>query len=266
MTDALLTGTGVAVIAHRGGARLHPENTLLAFDHARDLGVDGFELDVHLSQDGEPVVIHDATLDRTTDARGPVAARTAAELAQVDAGFHFDPEGGFPFQARAGGVPRLAEVLERYATMPVIIEIKGNRPEVAERAIAVVREVRAQDRVIVAGFSSAVMTAARRLAPELPTSAAREEGRAAIRRSYFWLRPKVTGYRAFLVPFEREGRRFPKRFVYLARRAGIPVHAWTVNHAKDMRLLASWGVKAILTDNPDIALEIRERENWRIGD
>jgi len=254
MPVPLLTGTGVAVVAHRGGAGLRPENTRLAFDHARDLGVDGFECDVHLSKDGEPVVIHDATLDRTTDARGPVSARTAAELSQVDAGFHFDPEGGFPFQARAGGVLRLAELLERYAPLPIIIEIKGTRPDVAERAIAVVREARAEPRVIIAGFSSTVMDAARRFAPGLPTSASREEGRSAIQRSYFWLRPKLTGYRAFLVPFERDGRRFPRRFVTLASRAGIPVHAWTVNNGADMRLLAGWGAKAILTDIPDVAL------------
>lgn len=256
MPVSLLTGTSVAVVAHRGGAGLRPENTLLAFDHARDLGVDGFECDVHLSNDGEPVVIHDATLDRTTDARGPVSARTAAELAQVDAGFQFDPEGGFPFQARTGGVPRLAELLERYAGLPIIIEIKGNRPDVAERAIAVVREGRAEERVIIAGFSSAAMDAARRLAPELPTSASRDEGRSAIQRSYFWLRPKPTGYRAFLVPFEREGRRFPRRFVTFARRSRIPVHAWTVNHAVEMRLLASWGVRGLVTDVPDLALQV----------
>src|SRR5512134_2212691 len=79
MIERLLSLTDVAAIAHRGGARLRPENTLAAFDHALSLGVDALECDVHLSRDGEPVVIHDPTLDRTTEASGPVAARTAAE-------------------------------------------------------------------------------------------------------------------------------------------------------------------------------------------
>ena len=89
MIRRLLSLTEPAVIAHRGGSKLRPENTLAAFDHAASLGVDGLECDVHLSRDGEPVVIHDPTLDRTTDASGPVSALTADELARVDAGYRF---------------------------------------------------------------------------------------------------------------------------------------------------------------------------------
>ena len=90
------------VFAHRGGAKLAPENTLAAFENGMALGSDGFECDVHLSRDGVPVVIHDPTLDRTTDATGAVGHRTADELAAVDAGYHFAPEQGFPV-SRAGG-------------------------------------------------------------------------------------------------------------------------------------------------------------------
>ena len=84
-------GDRLTVFAHRGGAGLAPENTRGAFRQAAALGVDGCELDVRLSKDGEVVVIHDATLDRTTDADGPVSALTAAELGRVDAGFRFGP-------------------------------------------------------------------------------------------------------------------------------------------------------------------------------
>src|SRR5262245_51004426 len=98
----------MAVIAHRGGSKLRPENTLASFDHAIALGVDALECDVHLSADGEPVVIHDATLDRTTDASGPVADRRADDLAGLDAGFHFAAADGFPYRGRGLGVPRLA--------------------------------------------------------------------------------------------------------------------------------------------------------------
>ena len=103
------------VFAHRGGCALGPENTIAAFDRGLAAGADGFELDVHLSADGIVVVCHDDTLERTTGAVGPVRARTAAELARVDAGHRFvDAAGGFPFRGRGIGVPTLRDVLERY--------------------------------------------------------------------------------------------------------------------------------------------------------
>src|SRR5215210_8056999 len=90
------------VYAHRGGAKLRPENTLASFDNGLALGADGLELDVRLSRDGQVVVHHDAALDRTTNASGPVADRTAAELAMVDAGYRFEARDGaasrFPFR------------------------------------------------------------------------------------------------------------------------------------------------------------------------
>ena len=103
------------VFAHRGGCALGPENTLAAFDRGHAAGADGFELDVHLSADGVVVVCHDATLERTTDAAGPLAARTAADLALVDAGHRFvDAAGAFPFRGLGVGIPTLSEVLQRY--------------------------------------------------------------------------------------------------------------------------------------------------------
>ena len=119
----LVSSSEVSVIAHRGGSKIRPENTLAAFSHALTLGVDACECDVHLSRDREPVVIHDPTLDRTTDARGPVSALSAEDLSRVDAGFHFDPAGGFPLRGLTGGVPRLAEVLGRLGDTPLVIEI-----------------------------------------------------------------------------------------------------------------------------------------------
>ncbi len=105
----LLSLDHLNVIAHRGGSKLRPENTLAAFDHAVTLGVDAIECDVQLSRDGEVVVIHDATLDRTTDARGPVSSLSAAELGRVDAGFHFGAAQGHPCRGKGVYVPRLAE-------------------------------------------------------------------------------------------------------------------------------------------------------------
>lgn len=252
----LLRLTGAAVLAHRGGLALRPENTLAAFDHARSLGVDGFEIDVHLSRDGEPVVIHDAMLERTTNGTGPVGARSADELAGVDAAWAFGPAERFPFRGRGLGVPRLSDVLDRYREMAIVVEIKGDDPRTAARTVAVIREAGAEGRVMVAGFSQAVVDAARRLAPDVPTSASRPESRAAIRRARFWLPLSPPAYRAFLVPFRHVGLpQFGRRFVRTARQAGVPVHAWTINDPGDMRTLIDWGVTGLVTDRPDLAIE-----------
>src|SRR4029453_16267 len=140
-------GDRLTVFAHRGGAGLAPENTRGAFSQAAALGVDGCELDVRLSKDGEVVVIHDATLDRTTDADGPVSALTAAELGRGGAGFPFRPGGGVPGgrgggggpgRGRGEGGPGLPEFLADPPALPFIVEVKGDAPAVARAAAAVV--------------------------------------------------------------------------------------------------------------------------------
>src|SRR5260221_5286316 len=126
------------VYAHRGGSKLRPENTVLAFDHGLSLGADGLEFDVHLSRDGVVVIHHDTTLDRTTNGRGPLTALTADELARLDAAYNFlaphpaaPAHPTQPFRGAAGGIPRLDDVLRRYPSIPLIIELKLNDPELA---------------------------------------------------------------------------------------------------------------------------------------
>ena len=206
MLSRLLSLDEVAAIAHRGGSKLRPENTFAAFDHAVALGVDAIECDVHLSRDGEVVVIHDATLERTTDASGPVSARSAAELARIDAAFRFGSADGHPFRGRGFGVPRLAELLERI-TIPIIVEIKGNQPPVADTVLGVIADAKAIDRVIIGGFSTAVLERVRRVNPDAVTSASKEEARAALHRSYFRLSPKDPSYWLFQVPYRFRARR-----------------------------------------------------------
>lgn len=254
---ALLALDRVVAIAHRGGSRLRPENTLAAFDHALSLGVDGLECDVHLSSDGEVVVIHDETLDRTTDATGPVSGRTAAELARVDAGYRLGEADGFPFRGQHIGVPRLAELLTRYAALPLIIEVKGENAEVGRRAVAVVRECHAEARVILAGFSQIVLDEVRQLAPEIVTSASRLEAQSAFARSRFWWPVKSTPARVFQVPLRIKGREvFGRRFVQAARRTGTAVHAWVIDAPEDMARLVAMGVTGLISDRPDVAVRV----------
>ncbi len=249
----------LTAIAHRGGSTLRPENTLAAFDHAVALGADAVECDVHLSRDREVVVIHDSTLERTTDATGAVAGMTAAQLARVDAGFHFGPSEGFLFRGHRIGVPTLHELLERYRDVPIIVEIKGQDTHAAERTVAVIREHDAVRRVIVGGFSQDVLDAVRRSCPELVTSASSPEARSALTRSYFWLPPAHAAFALFQMPFRLRGRQmFRRSFVRTARRARLPVQAWIVDDPDDMRQLIGWGVTGIISDRPDLAVGVVE--------
>lgn len=249
------------VYAHRGGRAHRPENTVLAFEHALACGADGLELDVHLAADGEVVVCHDATLDRTTDTAGPLAARTSTELAAVDAGFRFERAGLYPFRGQRAGVPTLRAVLEQFPGTRVIIEMKANEPALADAAVALVRDRQLEGRACLGSFGTAVLRRARVLAPDVATSGSREEVRLALYRS--WVRWPVgaPAYHAYQIP-EWSGAHHvvTPRFVRDAHRANIAVHVWTVNDEADMRRLLDWGVDGLITDVPDLA--VRVRDEW----
>ena len=240
------------VFAHRGGAALRPENTILAFDHGLSLGADGIELDVHLSRDGVVVVHHDATLERTTDGRGPVAALTAGELARLDAGYHFPG-----FRGLAGGVPTLDDVVRRYADALFLIELKLNDPVLAHRTIDAIRSAGAVDRSALGSFGTRVLRAAREYEPRISTGASREETRLALYRSWVRWPVRRPRYREFQVP-EMSGstRVVSPRFVKHAHDSGVAVRVWTVNHETDMRRLLDWGVDALISDRPDVAVQL----------
>lgn len=246
------------IYAHRGGAALRPENTLAAFDHGMACGADGLELDVHLSKDGVVVIHHDDTLERTTSGRGRVAGCTAAELSALDAGFHFsDASGGYPFRDKGIGVPALRDVLRRYPSVPLIIELKKSGARLAERVIDEVRAAGAVDRVAIGSFYADALRAARSYDPSIATGAATGETRWALYRSWIGWPIGETPYREFQVP-ERSGLTpiVTPRFVSAAHRAGIAVKVWTVNAADDMRRLLSIGVDGLITDRPDIARSV----------
>jgi glycerophosphoryl diester phosphodiesterase len=253
------------VYAHRGGAVLRPENTIVAFDNGLALGADGLELDVHLSRDGVVVVHHDATLDRTTDAHGALAEKTADELARVDAGYWFQAAGRngrsaegadfYPFRGQGIGIPGFREVLAKYPSASLIVELKVNHVELARAVIEELRHADAIDRVAIGSFGWRVLRAVRELEPRIATGAAREEVRWALYRSWVYWPLGETRYREFQVPEEAGTTRIvTRRFVAHAHRAGLPVKVWTVNDPADMRRLLDWGVDALISDRPDFAV------------
>jgi glycerophosphoryl diester phosphodiesterase len=228
------------VFAHRGGMTLGPENTVQTFDAGMKAGADGLELDVRLSSDGVVVVHHDETLERTTRGSGPVADKTAAELLDL-------------------GVPTLREVLERYPQARIIIEMKD---DTALLGAAVAREVRAADavaRVCAAGFGAPAVRAARRLLPDMATSAHQEEVRRALHRTWLGWPLRTSEWQGYQVP-ERAGwlRVVSPRFIRYAHRAGLKVQVWTVDEEDDMRRLLDWGVDALISNRPELAVHVRD--------
>jgi glycerophosphoryl diester phosphodiesterase len=248
------------VFAHRGGAGLAPENTIAAFDNGLALGADGLELDVRVSRDGVVVVHHDGRLERTTNLHGEVAAFTAAELERADAGHHFGPERGWPFRGGGIGIPTLRSVLDRYPDRRVIIEMKVNHPECAGAVVDVVRAADAVDRVCLGAFGRRVLRAVRALDPAIATSAAREEVRWALYRS--WCRWPVSGapYAGYQIP-EFAGRTtvLSPRFVADAHGAGLGVQVWTVDDEQAARRMLAWGIDGLITDRPDLLVPLRNR-------
>jgi len=224
---------------------LGPENTLPTFDAGMNDGADGLELDVHLSSDGEVVVHHDLTLERTTRGTGPVAARTAAELAEL-------------------GVPTLRQVLERYPKARIIVEMKGEASALGEAVAREVREQGAVDRVCAAGFGAGPIVAARRALPEMVTGAHQAEVRQALRRTWLCWPLRSCAWQGYQIP-ERAGRLrvVSRRFVRYAHLAGLGVQVWTVDEEADMRRLLDWGVDALISNRPGLA--VRVRDEWVSG-
>ena len=255
---------GPLLIAHRGGSALMPENTLPAFLAASERWrADMIELDVRATADGHCVVIHDATVDRTTDGTGDVAGMTLAELQQLDAGFHFSPDGGATFPLRGQGirVPTIDEVFSALPDMRITIEVKS--ADAQTPLFRTIHEFRATGRVIAAGERNAYRTQFGQYSGA--KSASLEEAMP------FFLMHKFLVARLGRVPADvvqtcevYRGRRIlSERLVRDFHRAGVMVHVWTVNETADMERLLDWGVDGLVTDRPDRLARVLHRRYGR---
>ena len=241
------------VIGHRGAAAYAPENTLEGFRRALALGAEALEFDVRASADGEAVVHHDPTLDRTTDRSGPVAALTCAELARADAGFRFSEDGGrtTPFRGTGIGVPALRDVLAAFPTTPLLIEIK--EPGVQLAVARALREAGAAGRAVLAGSDWRALTAFRE--PPFLLGASQRD----IARLYFGLGAPDPACRLYAVPDAYHGLPVPtRRFVRRAHQRNATVHVWTVDDARSAIGLWRTGVNGIVTNRPDVIRAARD--------
>jgi glycerophosphoryl diester phosphodiesterase len=258
--------------AHQGGAWESPSSTLFAITRALDAGATGIELDVHATADGELVVCHDATVDRTTAASGTIASFTLDELRQLDFSYWFIPGADvtpgrppeeYPYRGRAPedrhfGIATLREVLEQFPGVVLNLDIKQTAPMVApyEEALArLLAEFGRTDDVIVASFLDPATDAFRAFAPDVPTSAgtmATAEFWRAVQDGPGGALPDTPAV-AYQVP-ERQGDLVvvDEAFVEAAHRAGKAVHVWTVNDEEAMRRLVGMGVDGIISDLPSV--------------
>ncbi len=244
------------VIGHRGNRAFAPENTIPSMLEAIALGVDGMEFDVHVTHDGQLVVMHDPTLDRTTSERGDIARRTLAELRTIDAGYHFTTDGGrtFPWRGRDARIPSFDDVIESLpTTLPIIIEIKTARASEAVRTA--VRRHNLGARAIVAGFDDASMRPLRNEAFALGAST-RQLARAL--PAVMLGRSLTPNFRAVCIPPTYRGFPVPiAGFVRALRGTGVVTHVWTINSATHAQKLWHAGVNGIISDDPATILAAR---------
>jgi glycerophosphoryl diester phosphodiesterase len=261
---AVLEGAPL-LVAHRGGSGLAPENTLAAFRNAVETwGADMIELDVHASRDGHCVVIHDATVDRTTDRSGRVEELTIAQLRDLDAGYCFTRDRGasHPFRGRGVSISTIDDVFEALPHTRFTVEVKAGAAQAP--LFAAIRRFDAQQRVIVAGMHERDRTMFSEYRGAV--SASTEE----MRRFYIRHRLGVGRFfppRADVVqaPEMYDGRRVvTRRLVRELAARDIPVHVWTVDDPADMNRLLDWGVEGIITDRPDVLGRVLHERTGRL--
>ncbi len=243
------------IIGHRGAAARAPENTLASFARAYQDGADGLEFDVRLTRDQQPVVIHDATLRRTARRTGFVAAFTAAELGEVDAGSWFNRR--CPAQARAEyaleRIPTLAQVfaLAKPRGPLLYVELKCERSDVhalAARVVATIQAHGMDELVVVESFAHAAVAEVRRLAPHLRTAALFEPRLARPLPSARSLLARARACGAHELALHHTLA--TQRNVAAAHAAGFSVVVWTVDKPARLRRLIEMGVRAVITNDP----------------
>lgn len=265
---------GFLNIAHRGGGDLRPENTILCYRHALEVGADVLEMDLHATKDGVIVVSHDSTVDRCTDGTGKVNDYLFEDLRLLDAGYWFTPDGGETYPYRGftyNGVdhlqiPTLEEVFSdsEIVKTPMIIEIKQQQPSIVDDVLDLIDTYDMENYVIIGSFDKESLDEIREKSKQrgmkIITSFCEDE----VLEFYLTLLPSMIsgsyespGY-VLQVPvdYELSGINIPvitPFFMNKARHEGLKIQVWTINNPDEMRwLMHDIGVDGIMTDNPEL--------------
>jgi len=240
------------VIAHRGDKKHAPENTLAAFKQAAENGADAIEFDVKLTADERVIVLHDQTINRTTNGKGRISRLPYAAVRDMDAGTWFSET------FRGERIPTLDEVFETVGNRLCInIELTNYATpgdNLVPKVVDSVRKHGLQDRMLFSSFFARNLRMTRLLLPEVPRGLLCKRGRLGSwgrtfgwRRDYFALHPYFTDVNPGLV--------------YRVQAAGKRVHVWTVNPEEDLKRMIGLGIDAIITDDPELALRLLGRCN-----
>lgn len=242
---------GTLTFGHRGASHAAPENTLSAFQLARDMGADGIELDVQLSRDGTAIVMHDSTVNRTTDGVGEVADLTLEQLRELDAGSWFSSSfAGEP-------IPTLTEVFSAVGDCLLMnLELKAISSEstgLEETVVALIARHGMGERVLISCFNPLILERVRRLDPHLSLAflyGARLSEAERARRIQD-LHP--------LAALHPEYHLVDADHLAWAHAQGCSVNTWTVDNPAEMDRLLNLGIEGVITDRPDLLRAIMER-------
>jgi glycerophosphoryl diester phosphodiesterase len=247
-------------VAHRGGSHLAPENTLAAFRNALTLPIDAIECDVHMSSDGYAVVIHDYTVEKTTNGEGNILDLDFASLRSLNAAAHFP--GGWP---EAQQIPTLSEVLDlAKGRTQVYIEIKpskrdgvfGRYPNIAEAVVNEVRAAEMLDQVLIMSFDWFVLPAIKALEPTLPTGALVSKDEWTSQGEYA-LDTLISSAKALGCDWINMHRDlFTPEILSTLHEHGFKLGLWTVNSLDQLRNFAAAGVDSLTSDRPDLFAEL----------
>lgn len=251
------------VIAHQGGDGLWPGDTMFAFQNAANLGADVLEMDVHITKDGVLVLMHDEAVDRTTDGTGDIESMNLDELKKLDAGYDWSIDGGstFPFRGQGVTIPTMEEVFAAFPDKHMTIEIKKTNALMAKPFCDLIRKYNMQNKVLIASFHDDRLNAFRKACPEVATSSAKNETTIFVLLTKPFLgnfySPK---FFSLQVPEESSGITvMTPAFVKAAHERNLAIEPWTINDAETMKKFIDWGVDGIITDRPDIMLEVLGR-------
>jgi glycerophosphoryl diester phosphodiesterase len=245
------------LMAHRGASSHAPENTMAAFDLAVRLGAPVLELDVRASRDGELVVMHDATLERTTDGTGSVREHTWEEIAALDAGHHFERNGLTLFRDRGQRVPRLADVLAAFPEVGLNIELKDRG-----MTRAVLDAVEGHPHVLLAAHDDDTMAELVAEQPACALGLSFSEARATVLGAYRGRVPAKFRGRALQVPPRHSRFAFgllpivTRRVLRGAHDAGVEVHLWTINEVEEAAHWLKLGVDGLFSDDVGTMLDL----------
>jgi glycerophosphoryl diester phosphodiesterase len=239
---------------------------MYAFEKAVEIGADVLEMDAHITKDGQIVLMHDETVDGTTNGMGLVEEISLFELKQLDAAYKWSDNNGqtFPYRGLGIQVPTLDELFQKFPLMRYVIEIKLTEKPIDKPLCDLIRQYDMQERVLVASFHDVAMQNFRTTCPEVATSASRGEVTKFVLLGKIFLSGFVEpGYQSIQPPYDpKESLNIPimtKRFIREAHAKNIAVEPWTVNNPDLMKEYIEWGVDGIITDRPDLMVEILNR-------